>query len=193
MTDRDHRSPPLDRKSPRGKSNTLRRRPGSTILGPVAWPPGIGLPQRGRTRDRPRPGIRAPVELAAPSSSSWTPTLWSRRERSNVSSASSPIIPSTLPSSARTTRRAWEPGPQRVPAPLGELLKWQRERTVAVEKKIGKIVSPVFHRAARSSSASGARGRRRAKRPVFAVVLCTIFVGRQFATSNAPEFPARWR
>ena len=77
--------------------------------------------------------------------------------------------------------------------PLGELLKWQRERTVAVEKKIGKIVSPVFHRAARSSSASGARGRRRAKRPVFAVVLCTIFVGRQFATSNAPEFPARWR
>jgi len=30
--------------------------------------------------------------------------------------------------------------------PLGALLKWQRERTVAVEKKIDKIVGPVFHR-----------------------------------------------
>jgi integrase len=30
--------------------------------------------------------------------------------------------------------------------PLGELLKWQQERTVAVEKKIKRIVGHVFHR-----------------------------------------------
>lgn len=33
---------------------------------------------------------------------------------------------------------------------LGALLKWQRERTVAVEKKIDKIVGPVFHRNGRA-------------------------------------------
>jgi integrase len=34
--------------------------------------------------------------------------------------------------------------------PLGELLKWQRERTVAIEKKTKRIVSHVFHRNGRA-------------------------------------------
>ena len=34
--------------------------------------------------------------------------------------------------------------------PLGELLKWQRERTVSVEKKTKRIVGHVFHRNGRA-------------------------------------------
>jgi len=54
--------------------------------------------------------------------------------------------------------------------PLGELLKWQRERTVAVEKTTKRIVSHVFHRGGRpildfrgawqkACDAAGVRGR----------------------------------
>jgi integrase len=77
--------------------------------------------------------------------------------------------------------------------PLGELLKWQRKRTVAVEKKIKRIVATCSTATGGPSSTSVALGRRRMKRPGFAVVSSTTSGEWPFATSNAPGFPARSR